>query len=132
MKQYQRIQIGNQTRGSLNRLFNKQRGIANRRGLPWLIEFDAWYAMVTANCFYCNSEPLNAFRNLHNCYAAYPIFYYSGIDRVDNSKGYVDGNMVPCCKRCNVMKSNMTIDQFADHIKAIVKFRHELFTKDET
>lgn len=28
------------------------------------------------------------------------------IDRVDNNKGYTEGNMVLCCRRCNIIKGS--------------------------
>lgn len=38
-------------------------------------------------------------------------------DRVDNNKGYVDGNVVACAKYFNELKSNLTIEQ----VKLLVK-----------
>jgi hypothetical protein len=44
----------------------------------------------------------------------------TGIDRIDNSKGYIDGNMQPCCGVCNHMKWNLTHEQFISKCKQIV------------
>jgi hypothetical protein len=38
---------------------------------------------------------------------------YSGIDRINPSLGYVVGNVVPCCARCNVAKNNMSVEEFS-------------------
>ncbi|MCA9749601.1 MAG: hypothetical protein KC414_10900 [Romboutsia sp.] len=38
-------------------------------------------------------------------------------DRVDNTKGYVNGNVVACTKKINHLKNNLTIEE----IKIIVK-----------
>lgn len=35
-----------------------------------------------------------------------------GVDRVDNAKGYVMDNVVPCCAICNSMKSSMKLVDF--------------------
>lgn len=43
-----------------------------------------------------------------------------GIDRVDNNRGYVEGNMVPCCSTCNTMKSDMTLEEFYAHVRRII------------
>lgn len=43
----------------------------------------------------------------------------NGIDRVDNSKGYVIENVVPCCKLCNVMKLTHSQDNFLKMIEHI-------------
>lgn len=44
-----------------------------------------------------------------------------GIDRVDNNKGYIQNNCVPCCWKCNQMKGQMTEQEFEDHITKIYK-----------
>ena len=36
----------------------------------------------------------------------------NGIDRVDNTKGYVESNCVPCCKHCNYVKGNLSVADF--------------------
>lgn len=42
-----------------------------------------------------------------------------GIDRVDNTKGYILSNCVPCCKTCNWMKRAQTKEEFFQQIKKI-------------
>lgn len=42
-----------------------------------------------------------------------------GLDRIDNSEGYVVGNIYPCCFDCNRMKSNKTKQEFLDYIKRL-------------
>jgi hypothetical protein len=39
-------------------------------------------------------------------------FTYSGIDRIDSSIGYIEGNVVSCCSKCNTAKSDMPFDEF--------------------
>lgn len=43
-----------------------------------------------------------------------------GIDRLDNTKGYIIENIVPCCKQCNYMKYVMNKDEFIQHIIKII------------
>jgi hypothetical protein len=52
-----------------------------------------------------------------------------GLDRVDNSRGYVMDNIVSCCKVCNTMKMNYTLEQFLNHIRAIAS--HQLTKQTE-
>lgn len=42
-----------------------------------------------------------------------------GVDRVDNTKGYIYENCAPCCKRCNRGKDTMTEAEFIQWAKDI-------------
>lgn len=44
---------------------------------------------------------------------------FGGIDRIDNTKGYISGNMNPCCWTCNSIKKDLSIEEFIDHIDRI-------------
>jgi hypothetical protein len=43
------------------------------------------------------------------------------IDRVDSSKGYVDGNVVACTSEINMKKTNLTIDEILTISKKVEK-----------
>lgn len=47
------------------------------------------------------------------------IYYYNGIDRINNLEGYLTSNVVTCCKECNWLKRIMTYEQFLKKIKDI-------------
>lgn len=42
-------------------------------------------------------------------------------DRIDNTKGYVNGNVVACTKKINHLKGNMTIEEIKLIVKGIKK-----------
>jgi len=44
-----------------------------------------------------------------------------GIDRVDNSIGYLKGNVCSCCSTCNYMKRNMSKEEFIGQCLKISK-----------
>ena len=44
-----------------------------------------------------------------------------GVDRVDNNDGYILSNSVSCCGRCNKMKMDMTVEQFIQKCKDIIR-----------
>ena len=54
-------------------------------------------------------------QDCHYCKAPGP----NGIDRVDNYIGYESNNCLPCCLRCNYMKSDMHMKEFFQHILKI-------------
>jgi len=48
-----------------------------------------------------------------------------GIDRIDSSKGYVEGNVTSCCTRCNTMKMDTPKDEWVAHMKLILENLNE-------
>ena len=50
-------------------------------------------------------------------------YVYSGLDRVDNSIGYILENVVPCCVTCNSMKMAMSYNEFITHLRAMLFYR---------
>lgn len=50
-------------------------------------------------------------------------FVYNGIDRMDNSLGYISGNVVTCCQICNRAKGAMLLEDFMLWIKQLVTYR---------
>lgn len=46
-----------------------------------------------------------------------------GLDRIDPTKPYQQGNIEPCCKDCNRMKSDLSSPDFIGHVRKIVDFR---------
>jgi len=54
-----------------------------------------------------------------------PCFYCGqkndtkGLDRVDNNKGYLIENVVSCCQQCNLMKRDMSVNDFIVQIENI-------------
>jgi len=105
----------------INKLFLKQKWHAKRRGLSWLIDFKQWHRLVTSDCYLCAKPPMNAFKCGSLKHQHGLVFKYQGLDRVDNSIGYELDNIAPCCKICNSIKSNRSIDEFIDHISLILK-----------
>lgn len=51
------------------------------------------------------------------CYYCRVIKKEVGIDRIDNTKGYISGNCIPCCWDCNRLKSNKTMSEFKEYLK---------------
>lgn len=70
-----------------------------------LSEFDA---ITRLPCHYCGDLPSDGHGSA-----------YTGVDRIDSSKGYFLDNVVPCCEVCNKMKLNYTPLEWLAKIKKI-------------
>lgn len=92
---------------------------AKAAGRPFELSKETFARLISSNCDYCGKSPLQKVASL----PAHPDFVYNGIDRVDNTKGYVEGNVVPCCGPCNDMKCDKSRDEFLRLVAAI--HRHQ-------
>ena len=96
---------------TIRRIYNIYSKGARERGLSFNLTLDEVKSITTLSCWYCGDSP--------RLYSPEPAKYapvlYNGIDRIDNSKGYSPGNCVSCCTRCNLMKSDLSIDSFVQH-----------------
>jgi hypothetical protein len=70
-------------------LFRTYRLEAKKRAWPFMLPFDLFKDLLTDSCYYCGEPPEP----------------YNGIDRVDNSRGYFEDNVVTACKQCNLAKA---------------------------
>lgn len=75
---------------------------AKQRQLLFQITKEEFENLWEKPCHYCNS-PIETI----------------GLDRVDNNKGYVIENIVPCCKICNFMKAQLNKKDFVNQCKLV-------------
>jgi hypothetical protein len=108
---------------------------AKQRGIEWSLNMEEATHLLSGNCFYCGSEPSNTYnlvqRNraytgkivyVTNYSSEYNILY-NGIDRTDNEKGYVIGNVVTCCQTCNFAKRDLPYEKFINWINQLVQYQ---------
>lgn len=84
------------------------------RDLDFHLTLEQATELFKSNCFYCDNLPSNNRRR-----ASGNTINYQGIDRIDNSIGYLVDNVVPCCKYCNSFKMDRSYDDFIKHVKKI-------------
>ena len=109
---------------SRHNVFATYRLRARKKGIPFTITEEEFKIITDKDCYYCGYPPSNKLNN-HRYNGSLP---YSGIDRVDNSKGYETENCVPCCKWCNGMKSSLSTEQFLKHVRRICGYIDERLT----
>lgn len=101
---------------SLNHLYLNYKNGAKARKYDWELDKSEFSKITKMNCHYCGIEPSS-----HHRIQEHHPYTYNGIDRKDNSKGYVKGNCLPCCGTCNRMKSTHSTRDFLAQIKKIHK-----------
>jgi len=107
----------------LLRIYNGYRNDARKRKRikEFTMTFDEFKPIVVRNCTYCGCPPSREAK-IPGCTTGYSSFYYNGLDRIDPAKGYVLGNVVPCCTKCNMMKWVLSKEEFLEHVEKIYKF----------
>jgi hypothetical protein len=95
--------------------YQYKRGAA-KRNLEYNLTEEQFTKLVTGKCNYCGDELTNVVKGQGKTSGD---FHYTGIDRVDSSKGYTEENSVSCCWMCNNMKNTTHIDEFLSHIRKI-------------
>jgi len=94
---------------SLNGRYSSLKQTARIQDLDFTIRKEQHKILLKQNCHYCNGPLAET---------------GSGLDRIDNQKGYIISNVVPCCSNCNRIKCHLlTSDETLLIIKALKKFR---------
>jgi hypothetical protein len=104
---------------SFNALLRHYKYSAEKRGIEFSLSAEAFRVLTSSNCAYCGAAPSQLHIEGDNFHGRYVC---NGIDRVDNEQGYVEGNCVSCCARCNYMKRAMSREQFLSHVRQISEF----------
>jgi len=90
--------------GTITQVFKRYMKGAIKRQLVFDLTLEEFTSLSGADCVYCGDPPSIGCEGVVR----------NGVDRVDSSKGYVQGNVVSCCKTCNIMKHKFTAKQFID------------------
>lgn len=109
-KIHDRVSVG------VRQLYSRQRDNARARNKFWDLTIEEFSSFLFDNCFYCGVGPSNSYPDRAK---GEPPLRYSGLDRVDNSIGYVTGNIVSCCSQCNKGKHVMTAEEFLDWVSRV-------------
>lgn len=83
--------------------FNVYKQNARRREIEFSLSLSDFISMWKSPCSYCGGEIKTI-----------------GIDRIKNDRGYIPGNVTPCCSICNRSKGSMSYIEFVEHCKKVV------------
>jgi hypothetical protein len=105
---------------ALQSLFTHSKNQAKRRKIDFCLTKELFAKLTESNCAYCGDFPSQQFNVKYSkILNEERIFLYSGIDRVESSKGYTKDNVVPCCRKCNVGKHSLSLFEWKVHLKKI-------------
>jgi len=88
----------------IEKLYIAHKNGAESRGLMFTLPMVLFATYYGKPCYYCGCKT-----------------WTIGLDRVDNSKGYIEGNIVSCCGACNRMKSAMSFEGFLQRVVDIYR-----------
>jgi len=100
---------------ALNKLMCVYKRRARKRGLEWRLSKQEFTQLTSQACYYCGIEP----STIWDTPETNGTYTYNGIDRVDNSKGYIPDNCVSCCMYCNKAKLDRSVPEFLAWVERI-------------
>lgn len=100
----------------INSIISQYRGMAKQKKRDFSLSRQDVKDIVFSNCYYCGSAPNNEQTTIRTKKIK---FKYSGIDRIDSNQGYTRDNVRPCCRICNMAKTNLSEEAFYSHVSKI-------------
>ena len=99
-------------KSSFNAYLRMYKKSAKKRNYNFNLTNDFFYFLILDNCHYCGVEPSKNY--LNNGY------FFNGIDRIENKKGYEINNVVTCCETCNKAKRDLSYNDFIKWINKLI------------
>lgn len=103
--------------GSFRQIFNTYKQLAKARELCFELTREEFRKLTKGNCHYCGIEPRQVLQR--HCSTPYT---YNGVDRLDSDIGYTTKNCVPACGTHNLMKLDMSVNEFLEACRSVVRF----------
>jgi len=112
MKEYNK-KFGKEQERTPKKRFSNLKSQAKKRGLEFNLSLEEFSAEISKPCMYCNN--ILGKKSVTS----------GGLDRMDNSKGYVVDNICSCCGHCNAIKCEyLSCDEMKEVVKLIIKMRN--------
>lgn len=103
----------------INDLFSTYKQGAIKKKREFTLTKEELQTIVTSDCVYCGAPPSRK----HRPERITSNFRVNGIDRRDNSVGYITNNVQPCCSICNQAKHTLSETAFLGWIGRV--FNHK-------
>jgi len=101
-----------ENRKDIKSRFQRARSVAKRKGREFSLTLEEYITKIDEPCYYCNDF--------------FPRVQLGiGLDRLNNSQGYILTNVVSCCKNCNQIKMDiLTPEETKAALAAVIKIRN--------
>lgn len=113
---------------AFNDLYRKYQKSARRRNKSFDLTKAEFRNLTSSDCAYCGAPPSQragaSFFKRGKRYRLNGEYTYTGVDRVDNDKGYILSNSAPCCDTCNRAKLCMSLEQFSEWVARVHERLH--------
>lgn len=96
---------------------------AKIRNYAWDLEDEVVFKLMEEPCYLCGQRGGNNHKNSRSNGGG--SYRYNGLDRLDNSLGYVMGNVAPCCGQCNLAKGRAPLQEFLSMCARITKHQKQ-------
>jgi hypothetical protein len=104
---------------AFNALLHNYKRAAERRGFPFELSPQKFKELTSQMCVYCGVAPQQVYKVKESS-----SYTYNGVDRKDNSLGYISSNVCACCIHCNRAKHVMPLEEFLGWLDRVTKFRN--------
>lgn len=91
-------------------MYSTYQSNAKKTNIPFKLGPAYFKRAITAKCYYCGRQ--------------YPEVTM-GLDRKNSKKGYIIGNIIPCCWDCNRSKTDWSPEKYINHCKRIIDYQLE-------
>lgn len=105
---------------AFNDLLRAYKSGAKARGFSWNLTEEQFRELTHLPCYYCGTEPARIWQQPKTN----GPYVCNGVDRMDNSKGYKIGNVVPCCEICNRAKKDIPAQELEEWLDQACFYRH--------
>lgn len=100
----------------LNRIYSSYKRRCRLRNTYFELTVEQFHTISQKPCSYCGCKPANGGKK--------QPYIYNGIDRKNNERGYTLSNSIPCCAKCNAIKSNLlSFNEMRVAMAAILKLK---------
>ena len=122
--------LSNKGQAGFNRLLQRYKRQARSRNIKFNLSIEEFRKLTSSQCFFCNKNPeqisnLADVQGMTQSGIKFGAYKYNGIDRLNPNGDYEQTNVVACCKICNRIKSDMTLQELEKHLRSMLTTRFE-------